>query len=179
MVKKTRSGKKLEQTNDLPIIDSADEDQDMTDELPVKKKSVKKPKAKKEDKHQPKEAELHLTSQVTSNQFTVVETSSSDILHWDEKELLRPDKRINPSKLSKRTQRIYKKYEDQLMKMNMMDFEQMETDNPLGNFKELLAKDQNLIDHFQRDTKRAIADEKEKVKENQLIKKGKPEVATN
>mgnify|MGYP000179682556 CR=1 FL=1 len=48
MVKKTRSGKKLEYVDDLPIIDSADEDQDMTDELPVKKKSVKKPKAKKE-----------------------------------------------------------------------------------------------------------------------------------
>ena len=48
MVKKTRSGKKLEKTDDLPIIDSADEDQDMTEELPKPKKSVKKPKAKKE-----------------------------------------------------------------------------------------------------------------------------------
>ena len=44
MVKKTRSGKKLEQADDLPIIDSADEDQEMV-ELPLKK-SPKKPKAK-------------------------------------------------------------------------------------------------------------------------------------
>ena len=31
MVKKTRSGKKLEQADDLPIIDSADEDDDMVE----------------------------------------------------------------------------------------------------------------------------------------------------
>jgi hypothetical protein len=59
MVKKTRSGKKLEQPEDLPIIDSADEDEDMREEqLPKSKKSVKKPKQKKDVSPEPKRAPL-------------------------------------------------------------------------------------------------------------------------
>lgn len=78
MVKKTRSGKKIDQCNDLPIIDSADEDQDMTEEMPAKKKSLKKPKTKKEVSPQP--ARVPLGSSFTKKRNFEAFSDGSDPL---------------------------------------------------------------------------------------------------
>ena len=79
--------------------------------------------------------------------------------------MLIPDKKIGPGKMSKRTQRIYSKYKDQLVKMNHIDFEAMDKHNPLGNINDLLGKDETLISRFQKVTDSAITKEKILVKE--------------